>query len=298
MYKRQGAATLLALGKLGGRELNFSSDVDLLFVYASPGSVEADAARNSEVARVVRGMRAGLEARGELGFGYRVDLELRPEGPTGPLANSVEAALGYYESFGAEWERQALIRLRPVAGPEAPSLALLRGLDPFVWRRSLSPAALTAVRDMKGRIERERREAGRDLERDLKEGPGGIRDVEFLVQALQLLIGGRDASVRTGNVLEALRALGAAHALPEETAAALASAYLWLRRAEHAIQLDEERQSHALPRDAAGQRALARRMGYRDDQAEAARARLIEDWSAVRAEVRGHFESLLPAEPR
>ena len=286
--------TVLALGKLGGRELNFSSDVDLLFVYASPGGVEADAARNGEVARVVRGLRAGLEARGELGFGYRVDLELRPEGPTGPLANSVEAALGYYESFGAEWERQALIRLRHVGGPEEPARALAAGLEPFVWRRSISPAALQAVRAMKHRIERERRSAGRDLDHDLKEGPGGIRDVEFLVQALQLFVGGREPRVRTGNVLDALDALAAAGALPVATAAALADAYLWLRRSEHALQLDEERRTHSVPRDARGQRALARRMGYADADAESARVRLLDAWTAVRTEVRGHFDELLP----
>jgi len=287
---------LLALGKLGGCELNFSSDVDVLFVYAAPRDPDADFARNAEVARVVRAFRAGLEARGELGFGYRVDLDLRPEGETGPLANSVDAALGYYESFGAEWERQALIRLRPVAGPEAPARALAEGLTPFVWRRSISPAALQAVRDMKHRIERERRDAGRDLEHDLKEGPGGIRDVEFTVQALQLFVGGREPRVRTGNVLDGLEALAAAGALPAETAAALADAYLWLRRAEHAAQLDEERQTHAFPRDARAQRAFARRMGYGELDAESARARLLDAWTAVRAEVRAHFEELLPGE--
>jgi glutamate-ammonia-ligase adenylyltransferase len=291
-----GAATLLALGKLGGRELNFSSDVDLLFVYEPPGDVEADFARNADVARLVRAFRAGLEARGELGFGYRVDLELRPEGATGPLANSVDAALGYYESFGAEWERQALIRLRHVAGPVAPAQALAAGLAPFVWRRSISPAALQAVREMKHRIERERRSAGRDLEVDLKEGPGGIRDVEFLVQALQLFVGGREPRVRTGNVLDGLDALAATEALPAGTAGALSDAYLWLRRAEHALQLDEERQTHALPRDARAQRALARRMGYGDADVESARSRLLDAWTAVRTEVRAHFEALLPGE--
>jgi len=292
------APALLALGKLGGRELNFSSDVDVLFVYEAPATLEADFEHNRAVAKLVRALRAGLEARGALGFGYRVDLELRPEGETGPLANSVDAALSYYESFGAEWERQALIRLRPVAGPAAAAEALVSGLAPFVWRRSISPASLRAVREMKERIERERRDAGRDVDYDLKEGPGGIRDVEFLTQALQLFTGGREPSVRSGNVLEALEALAAANALSGETAAALASAYLWLRRAEHAAQLDEERQTHAFPRDAAAQRAHARRMGYADDDAEEARVRLLDDWTVVRTEVRSHFDELLPAEER
>jgi [glutamine synthetase] adenylyltransferase / [glutamine synthetase]-adenylyl-L-tyrosine phosphorylase len=290
--------SVLALGKLGGRELNWSSDVDLLLVYEAPPGIEADFERNRGIARLARAFAAGLEARGPQGFGYRVDLELRPEGAQGPLANSVDAALSYYESFGAEWERQAMIRLRAIAGPPEPAAALSRGLEPFVWRRSLSTDALHAVRDMKQRIERERREAGRDLEVDLKEGPGGIRDVEFGTQALQLFLGGRDPSVRTGNVLDALEALVRAGALPEPTADALGRGYLWLRRAEHAVQLDEERQTHAFPREARAQCALARRMGYRDDSIDRARERLVADWTAVRSEVRAHFEALLPADPR
>jgi len=290
------APALVALGKLGGRELNFSSDVDVLFVYDAPPTMEADFEHNRAVARLVRAFHQGLEGRGPLGFGYRVDLELRPEGPHGPLANSVDAALSYYESFGAEWERQALIRLRRVAGPPAPAEALLGGVAPFVWRRSISPDALRAVRAMKQKIERERRAAGRDLDADLKEGPGGIRDVEFLVQALQLFLGGREPSVRSGNVLDALEALAGVGALPEASAAALARGYLWLRRAEHAAQLDEERQTHAFPRDARGQAALARRMGYAEPDADVARTRLVADWTFVRSDVRAHFDELLPAE--
>ena len=292
------APTILALGKLGGRELNWSSDVDLLFVYEAPPGIDADYERNRGVARLARAFATGIEERGAHGFGYRTDLELRPEGPQGPLANSVDAALSYYECFGAEWERQAMIRLRRVAGPSAAADALLHGLEPFVWRKSLSTDALRAVREMKHRIERERRDAGRDLEADLKEGPGGIRDVEFGTQALQLFLGGRDPSVRTGNVLDAIDALVRAGALPEATADALTRGYLWLRRAEHAVQLDEERQSHAFPRDPRAQGALARRMGYRDDAIDRARDRLLADWSAVRSEVRAHFEALLPEKPR
>jgi glutamate-ammonia-ligase adenylyltransferase len=287
--------SLLALGKLGGRELNFSSDVDLLFLYDTPPGPE-DVERNHAVTRFVRALKAGLERPAEDGFAFRVDLDLRPEGPTGPIANSVDAALGYYESFGAAWERQALIRLRHVAGPAAAAEAFHAGILPFVYPRSVDPRALGAVRAMKGRIELERRAAGRDLERDLKEGPGGIRDVEFLVQALQLLLGGREPTVRTGNVLDALAALGAHDVLPEATVSGLSEAYAWLRRAEHAVQLAEERQDHSVPRDAAGQRALARRMGYAEPDAEAARTRLLDDWTAVRSEVRAHFEALLPEE--
>ncbi len=283
---------LLALGKLGGRELNFSSDVDLLFLYDAPAGA-ADLARNQEVSRLVQAFKRGLEAPAEDGFGYRVDLDLRPEGPRGVLANSVEAALTYYESFGMEWERQMLIRLRPVAGPPGPAVGFARAIVPFVYRRLIDPGVARAVREMKARIETERTRAGRDLEADLKEGPGGIRDVEFLVQALQLFHGGREPSIRSGNVLEALERLGARGLLPESAAADLAEAYTWLRRAEHALQMVEERQTQRFPRDAAGQLALARRLGYREAEAARARDRLLDDWTAVRAEVRAHFEALV-----
>jgi glutamate-ammonia-ligase adenylyltransferase len=284
--------TLLALGKLGGRELNFSSDVDLLFLYDTPGEAE-NAARNADVARLVRAFKAGLEQPTEEGFAYRVDLDLRPEGPQGALANSVNAALDYYESFGMEWERQMLIRLRFVAGPEDPARAFERAIAPFVFRRLIDPGVARAVRAMKARIEDERRRAGRDIEADLKEGPGGIRDVEFLVQAFQLFHGGRLKELRQGSVLEALSVLGRLGLLPETAVADLSEAYTWLRRAEHALQMVEERQTQSFPRERFGQIALARRMGYAEPEGERARDRLLDDWTTVRTEVRRQFEALL-----
>jgi glutamate-ammonia-ligase adenylyltransferase len=283
--------------KLGGRELNFSSDVDLLFLYPVPPGGDA-LARNQEVGDLVRHLKAKLEATGDEGFGYRVDLDLRPEGRSGVIANSVDAALGYYETFGQEWERQMLIRLRPVAGPSGAGEAFAREIAPFVYRRHIDPGVMRSVRDMKARIEEERRRAGRDLEVDLKEGPGGIRDVEFLVQSLQLFHGGGEQSLRTGNVLDGLEAIERLGLLPSATVAALATAYTWLRRAEHALQLADEQQVSRLPREQPAQLALARRMGYADADAQLARSRLLEDWTAVRTEVRAHFEALVLAEPR
>jgi len=283
---------LLALGKLGGRELNFSSDVDLLFLYDA-GTGPDDLARNESVARLVRLLKRELEEPGAEGFAYRVDLDLRPEGRMGPLANSVAAALGYYESFGQEWERQMLIRLRYVAGPRALALGFAREIAPFVYRRLIDPGVMHGVRAMKERIEAERRAAGRDLEVSLKEGPGGIRDVEFLVQSLQLFHGGRQQALRTGNVLEALGALGELGLLPAETSAALSDCYVWLRRAEHALQMAEEQQTSAFPRQPAEQTALARRLGYLDPEGQRARNRLLDDWTAVRSQVREHFEALV-----
>ncbi len=284
--------TLFALGKLGGRELNFSSDVDLLFVYeAEPGP--ADLATNQQVVRLIQDFKRHLEAASEDGFAYRVDLDLRPEGRSGSLANSVEAALRYYETFGADWERQAMIRLRYVAGPEPPAQAFAGQLTPFIYRALIDPGAIGSVRDMKVRIEAEYRSSGRDLELDLKSGPGGIRDVEFLVQALQLLYGGRHPRIRTGNVLEALARIREEALLPEPVVESLRDAYLWLRRAEHCVQLVEERQTHHLPRDAASRLALARRMGYRDPDGASALNRLLDDWTSVRAQVREQFNALI-----
>ena len=181
--------------------------------------------------QILRHARASLPPGGRL---FVVELVIPEEGVAGALANSVTAALDYYETFGAEWERQMLIRLRLVMGPAALADAFCEGIRPFVYRRSIDPAVLRAVRDMKHRIETERREARRDLEADLKEGPGGIRDVEFLVQAFQLFLGGRTPEIRTGNTLDGLEALGRLEMLPEGIVAELSTAYLWLRRAEHA----------------------------------------------------------------
>jgi glutamate-ammonia-ligase adenylyltransferase len=205
----------------------------------------------------------------------------------------VDVALGYYESFGAEWERQMLIRLRYLAGPRGPAQAFERGIRPFVWRRSVGPDAIRGVRAMKRRIEDERLEAGRDLEADLKEGPGGIRDVEFLLQAFQLFFGGREPSLRSGNVLTALGALNDLALLPAPVTDALRDAYLWLRRAEHCVQMIEERQTQAFPREPGAQLALARRMGYAEPEGRRAREALLDDWLRVRTEVRRHFENLV-----
>ncbi len=284
--------SLLALGKLGGAELNFSSDVDLLFVW-DPPSGPVDPGAHEALEDLIRYMKHHLEAPSEDGFGYRVDLELRPRGNQGPLVNTVDAALTYYETHGADWERQALIRARHVAGPTEPAWALLDELAPFVFRRSIDPQTIRAIHQMKLRIEGERRGAGREIERDVKEGPGGIRDVEFLTQALQLFHGGRHPDLRTGNVLDALDALEARHIAPAPVAEELRGAYLWLRRAEHALQMVEERQTQRLPTEPAGQLALARRMGYVEGEAARALTRWRADAERVREAVRQHFEALV-----
>jgi glutamine synthetase adenylyltransferase len=283
---------VFALGKLGGRELNFSSDVDLLFLYESPRG-ERDPDRGRTATNFIRHFKKQLELPSPDGFIYRVDLGLRPEGVAGALAQSVESALSYYEVSGADWERQMLIRLRTLGGPPAVASEFGNSIRPFVYRRSIDPSAIGTVREMKDKIERERLEAGRDLEADLKEGPGGIRDVEFLVQSFQLFWGARLPSLRTGNTLDGLAELAQQGLLPEATTEQLSDAYLWLRRAEHALQMADERQTSKFPREAAAQLRLARRMRYTEPNGEAARSRLIDDWSRVRSEVRAHFEAMV-----
>jgi glutamate-ammonia-ligase adenylyltransferase len=283
---------LFALGKLGGRELNFSSDVDLFFVCEAPPDERGDDVRGSAAA-VVQELKRRLEERTDEGFAYRVDLDLRPEGPPGALVRGVEGALAYYELRGAEWERQMLLRLRHLAGSPQAAHAFERGIEPFVYRRTFDPAVIEAVRAMKARIETERREHGRDVDSNLKEGPGGIRDIEFTVQALQLFHAGRKPELRTGNVLAAIAALARAELLPEVSASVLTDGYRWLRRAEHALQLAEEQQTAQLPRDRAERTALARRIGYADPLAEQAIGRFEADLARTRSQVREQFEALV-----
>ncbi len=283
---------LFALGKLGGRELNFSSDVDLLFVCDAPPDESGHAARESASA-VVQELKRRLSEPTELGFAYRVDLDLRPEGAAGTLVRGVEGTLGYYELRGAEWERQMLLRLRHLAGAPQVAREFERGIEPFVYRRAIDPGVIDAVRAMKTRIETERREHGHDVDENLKEGPGGIRDVEFTVQALQLFHAGRRPELRTGNVLAAIDGLARAEILPASSAIVLANGYRWLRQAEHALQLAEEQQTAQLPRNLVERTALARRMGYADAEAERAAQRFEDDLARTRAEVREQFEALV-----
>jgi glutamate-ammonia-ligase adenylyltransferase len=283
---------LFALGKLGGQELNFSSDVDLLFVCEAPPDERGHDARE-RAAAVVRELKRRLDEPTADGFAYRVDLDLRPEGPPGALVRGVEGTLGYYELRGAEWERQMLLRLRHLAGSPGAARAFERGIEPFVYRRAIDPSVIDAVRAMKARIESERRERGRDLDANLKEAPGGIRDVEFTVQALQLFHAGWRPELRTGNVLAAIAGLARAGILPETSAEVLERGYRWLRRAEHALQLAEEQQTAQLPRDAAERTAVARRMGYAGAEAAQASREFEAELARTQSQVREQFEALV-----
>jgi glutamate-ammonia-ligase adenylyltransferase len=252
----------IALGKLGGAELNYSSDVDLLFVRSGDGRCgpsDGSPGRGllehfSDAASATARSLARRTGEGHL---YRVDLRLRPRGTAGALVPPVAGAIHYYRSLGRGWERQALLKARPVAGDPALGKSLIEGLEPWVHGRPLLSGEIAEIRRLKRTMEDSPAAAAGNL----KTGPGGIRDVEYVVQFLQLLLGAEDPSVRTGNTLEGLHRLGEAKALTEAEVATLSGAYRFLRTAEHRLQAADDAQVHALPPDEEGVDRLARRMG-------------------------------------
>ncbi|MBY0231520.1 MAG: bifunctional [glutamate--ammonia ligase]-adenylyl-L-tyrosine phosphorylase/[glutamate--ammonia-ligase] adenylyltransferase, partial [Gemmataceae bacterium] len=256
---------VLAFGKLGGEELNYSSDIDLMFLYSEEG--QSQGKRISSIptdewfGRVVGEAVRLLGANSDLGQAYRVDLRLRPEGPRGPLARSLDSALGYYDTLGRTWERQALIKARPVAGDLALGARFLQGVEGFVWRRYLSFAEINEIKALKRQIEHRARQAGTD-DREVKTGRGGIRDIEFTLQFLQLLNGGDLPAVRQRNTLAALSALEEAKCLTDQEYRVLEDAYRFLRKTEHRLQLLFDLQTHRLPEGEDELAKLALRMGY------------------------------------
>ena len=249
----------IAMGKLGARELNFSSDVDLVYVYFADGTTrgESPVTHFAHYAKLAELVTEAIATPTDDGFVFRVDLNLRPDGRNGPIVNSVRAAELYYQSFGRSWERNALVKARPAAGDLAVGDELLKLLEPFVWRRSLDLDVLSEIQAMKARIDARAGAEGKD---DLKLGKGGIREVEFFVSALQLLHGGKSPELRERAVLPALERLLFAGVVPARDRDALADAYLFLRRAEHRVQMVDGRQTHSLP-PPEERLALARAMG-------------------------------------
>jgi len=254
----------LAFGKLGGRELNYSSDIDLMFVYDADGCTKGKRASigNDEFyARVTGEVVRLLSAFTDRGQAYRVDLRLRPEGQRGPLARSAASALSYYDTLGRTWERQALIKLRPVAGDLELGSEFLRSVESFVYGKYLSYAEINEIKAMKRRIEQKAQQAGRS-DTDVKTGRGGIRDIEFTIQFLQLLNGGDLPALRERNTLQAMLSLEAAGCLTATEYQILSDAYRFLRRIEHRLQLLFDLQTHRLPNSPEELRKLALRMGY------------------------------------
>ena len=236
----------IAMGKLGAQELNFSSDIDLVYVYSADGVTAGPdpVTHFAYYAKLAELVTESIAKPTEDGFVFRVDLNLRPDGRNGPIVNSVRAAEFYYQSFGRSWERNALLKARPAAGDLEVGEELLRLLEPFVWRGSLDLEVLTEVQAMKARIDAR---AGAEGESDLKLGRGGIREIEFFVSALQLLHGGKRRDLRERAVLPSLDRLLFAGVIHARDRDALADAYLFLRRAEHRVQMVDGRQTHTLP---------------------------------------------------
>lgn len=240
---------VLALGKHGSRELNYSSDIDPILLY-DPATMPHGAREDVADAAVRIGRRVSelLTTRDGDGYVFRVDLRLRPSPEATPIAIPVEAAIGYYESTALGWEQAAFIRARAAAGDIALGDYFLRQIRPFVWRRSLDFGAIDAIVDISRRI-RDHYAQGQMFGPgyDLKRGRGGIREVEFFAQVHQLIHGGRDPALRSGNTREALRALAAAGVIEGGVAAHLDAAYVLLRTIEHRLQMVEDRQTHELP---------------------------------------------------
>ena len=237
---------ILALGKLGGGELNHSSDVDLLFLYSDEGQLTPHISYHQFFNRLGNKILETFSKPHPAGSLFRVDLRLRPEGSAGPLARSLESMENYYAGFGETWERIALIKARGIAGSRELAYDFLRLHQPFIYPKSATPDLLDEIAKIKHRIERD--VVGPEkLERDVKLGRGGIRDIEFIVQTLQLIHGARNPFLQEPSMLKALRALRELDLLPREDVLALDNAYRFLRRVEHRLQIEAEQQTHTVP---------------------------------------------------
>ncbi|MCF8839276.1 bifunctional [glutamate--ammonia ligase]-adenylyl-L-tyrosine phosphorylase/[glutamate--ammonia-ligase] adenylyltransferase [Xanthomonas campestris pv. campestris] len=278
---------VFGLGKLGGGELNFSSDVDL--VYAYPQAGQSDGARplaaEEYFARLGQQLARLLDETTADGFSHRVDLRLRPFGSAGRVALSFNGMDQYFQREGRDWERYAWLKARAVAGDIAAGEAWLETLRPFVYRRYLDFTALDGLRDMKAAITAEVAHHAR-LD-DIKRGPGGIREIEFLAQSLQLIRGGREASLRERRLLPALQALVDLGQIDPPTGQALADAYRFLRRVENRLQMLRDAQTHALPQGEPERERIALGLGYAHWQA------LLEALAPHRTRVAAEFAELL-----
>jgi [glutamine synthetase] adenylyltransferase / [glutamine synthetase]-adenylyl-L-tyrosine phosphorylase len=302
--RRRCRFVVLGMGKLGGLELNFSSDIDLVYLHETDrGDTEGGTkpiSLHQYFVRLGEAVTRIISEATEDGFVFRVDLRLRPEGTRGELTNSLRAAEIYYESWGQTWERAALIKARPVAGDRALGEEFLRSLVPFVYRKYLDFTSIEEIKGMKDRIN-DAAARSRKEERDLKLGPGGIREIEFFVQAHQLIYAGKDPSLRLRGTVEALSALSRLKIISEREQAELSEAYVFLRRLEHRIQAHRERQTHVLPQGEDDLHRLARAMDLEDGGA--LQTRLDRHGAAVQriyarlfGSGRGAVPSEIPAE--
>ncbi len=276
---------VLAMGKLGARELNLSSDIDLIFAFAHSGEVEGGPRRLTNqqfFLRLGQHLVQTLANQTLDGFVFRVDTRLRPFGESGPLAMSFQAMEDYYQSQAREWERYAMIKARPVAGDAADQVQLMEMLRPFVYRRYLDFGAFESLRDLKRMVSKELRRRG--MEANIKLGPGGIREIEFIGQAFQLVRGGRDPDLQARPIRRVLACLAEKQLMPAEAVAELDAAYVFLRLVENRLQAYRDRQTHQLPEDDQGRLRLARSMGFAEWVSFAARL------EGHRSRVQAHFD--------
>ncbi|MBX6723477.1 MAG: bifunctional glutamine-synthetase adenylyltransferase/deadenyltransferase, partial [Dactylosporangium sp.] len=259
---------VISMGKCGGRELNYVSDVDVVFVAeprdAPTGRADEDAALRA-AARLASAMMRACSAHTPEGALWEVDAALRPEGKAGPLVRSLASHRAYYERWAETWEFQALLKARPVAGDADLGARYLDMITPLVWKAAAGEKFVEDVQSMRRRVEAHLTSRDPAAERELKLGPGGLRDVEFAVQLLQLVHGRADETLRGRGTLEALAALSDGGYVGRDDAAALAAAYRFLRRVEHLLQLHRLRRTHVVPEDPADLRRLGRALGLRTD---------------------------------
>jgi glutamate-ammonia-ligase adenylyltransferase len=273
---------VIGMGKLGGSELNYASDVDVVFVHDG----ESDDAE-----RAARALLRVMTEPTAAGIVFRTDADLRPEGRAGALSRNLDAFAAYWERWAQAWELQALIKARPVAGDLPLGGAFIARAEPFVWPDVLDPAAVHEIRAMKARTEALLASRGLEV-RELKRGYGGIRDIEFAVQLLQLVHGREDHSIRSPSTLVALEQLAAGGYVTVTDHRQLDEAYVWLRTVEHRIQLVDERQTHTVPSDNEARTHLARVLGFRDRVGASALAQFDVEQQRHQAIVRSIHEKL------
>jgi glutamate-ammonia-ligase adenylyltransferase len=285
---------VLGMGKLGGRELNFSSDIDLVFLFAQGGETRPPGSEASQsisieefFTRQARELIRFLDAPTDDGFVFRVDMRLRPFGDSGPLVANLTSFEDYLQMHGRDWERYAYVKARALTGAAEFGAAWRDALRPFVYRRYLDFGVFAALREMKGLIGREVER--RELADDVKLGPGGIREIEFIVQAFQLIRGGQDGSLREQSLLTVLPRLAGAKLLPQPAVTELTAAYRFLRRLENRLQMLDDHQTHRLPDDPADCERIALAMDLPDT------ATLRQQLQEHRSHVQRHFSDVVLA---
>ena len=290
---------VIAMGKFGGYELNFSSDIDVMFVYSHEGVTDQGIENREYFAKLSEFIINGMSKVTKAGYVFRVDVRLRPESRVGVIARSIDNYEAYYEGWGEIWERQALIKARPVAGDLKLGGQFISTVQPFVYQRYLDEFFITEikldVRQTKARIENRIREQGDDLTTHVKLGIGGIRDIEFAIQCLQLIYGGPTPALRNCNSLEAIELLYRHEMLNQTDRDALADAYRFLRTVEHRIQMKSDLQRYSLPSKESELIKLAKRIGYQDSGISSALEAFQADYARHTGIVRQIFEQILAA---